>query len=99
MDISKCLQLLTNLFSENARPTGEEHFMYWLLPILDELITLQVPEDHKDPTVFSYLHCEACRTAAQSQKPHIDLDMFIVELKTNIISDQNVPRRKLNHWN
>lgn len=82
MDLSKCLERFTNLFPEKYLPTEEEHqpFMYPLQPILDQLITSQVPEEHQVPTVFYVLNDGALRTAAKIQKRDIDLDRFIAEL-------------------
>ncbi|MEM1282626.1 MAG: hypothetical protein AAGG81_03650 [Chlamydiota bacterium] len=92
MDISKSINIMTNLFPDKDRPNGDddEPFMHRLQPIINQLYQSNIPTEHQVGAVLSVLKGHARETAFQIYFPQMQIDQFIHELKSRILFDHNV---------
>ena len=65
-DLSKCINIFTNLFPDSERPSADETepFLHKLQPILEQLKTSNIPEEHQVATVYSVIKGEAREVTA-----------------------------------
>ena len=100
-DLSKCITIMTNLFPEKNRPSGEEEepFMHLLEPIIKQLTYANIPEAHQIGAIISVLKGHAREIATNIHLPYNNVNLFITMLKEKILYDYNICQRKIDNWN